>query len=67
MTLKSLQIFGTRKCQETRKRRLDRESSNCCSTIRSSLRTPIERSEAACTVGYQAELWVKWLAGTPSK
>jgi len=31
------------------------------------LRTPIVRSEAGCTVGYQADLWVTWLAGPPSK
>lgn len=27
------------------------------------LRTPIVRSEKGCTVGYDAELWTKWLAG----
>jgi arsenate reductase len=31
------------------------------------LRTPIVRSEAGCTLGYQAEVWLKWLAGPQSK
>jgi arsenate reductase-like glutaredoxin family protein len=28
------------------------------------LRTPIVRSEMGCSVGYQAELWTKWMAGS---
>ena len=123
VTLKSLQIFGTRKCQETRKAEryfkergvrfqsvdlaekglspgelravatrvggvdllLDRNgkryvdkglkySAPSASRIEQLLlddplllRTPIVRSEAGCTVGYQAELWLKWLAGPQSK
>lgn len=119
MILKSLQIFGTRKCQETRKaeryfkergvrfqsvdlaerglshgelravaarvggvealldrsgkRYIDKGLKHAAPTGSRIeqlllddpllLRTPIVRSEAGCTVGYQAELWGKWLAG----
>lgn len=119
MTLKSLQIFGTRKCQETRKaeryfkergvrfqavdlaekglsqgelraiaqrvggvealldrngkRYVDKGLKHSAPTgprieqlllaDPSLLCTPIVRSEAGCTVGYQAETWLKWLSG----
>jgi arsenate reductase len=123
VTLKALQIFGTRKCQETRKAEryfkergvrfqsidlsekglspgelravasrvggvealLDRNGKRYVEKgLKHSaptgprieqllladpllLRTPLVRSEAGCTVGYQAEVWLKWLSSPQSK
>lgn len=123
MTLKSLQIFGTRKCQDTRKAQryfkergvrfqsvdlaekglspgelravaarvggvqalIDRDSKRYLDKgLKYAaptgprieqllldepllLRTPIVRSEAGCSVGYQIETWTQWLAGAQPK
>jgi arsenate reductase (glutaredoxin) len=123
MTLKSLQIFGTRKCQDTRKAEryfkergvrfqsvdlaekglspgelravaarvggvqalIDRDSKRYLDKgLKYAaptgprieqllldepllLRTPIVRSEAGCSVGYQIETWTQWLAGAQPK
>ena len=31
------------------------------------LRTPIVRSDAGCTIGYQPEVWGSWLTRSPAK
>jgi len=123
VSLEFVQIFGTRKCQETRKAEryfkergvhfqavdltekglsagelravaarvggvealLDREGKRYVSKgLKHSaptgprieqlllddpllLRTPIVRSDAGCTIGYQPDAWGKWLARPPTK